>query len=207
MLRKMNGQLQEWIDENGLENEVEDEDYLTDVVQSINDAINKIEQSLGSLVEELEIVCKTGKRLFKCRQINAWEIKPCWNVYTDFKEQVFEVHIEPLEYELNDLEGQLKQLRKDIQLIKQEMYEVDDYLDLSESGKKWFIMLADNISNLATVKPKPLYEGASLLYSVYLSALDYCNCQKNTNLEPCMNELDVLNKAIDKYYAYINPDD
>ena len=151
-------------------------------------------------------LCVTSDRLFTCRQNNAWEIRPCWNVYTKLKEQVFETRFEPLEYDLKVLKKQLSQVQKNIRSIKKEMYEVDDYLDLSASKRKQYIKLADNMAKAANDKPNPLYQGSLLLYNVYMCALDYCNCQMNTNQNPCMKELDKLNKATREYNACCNPD-
>ena len=203
VLSKMKADLLEWIDDNDLE----DEEYFADVVGNIDDVLSKTDQSLSGIINELDGVYLTSERLFECRQTNAWEIRPCWNVYTKLKEQVSNVCLEPLEFDLKDLKRQLSQLQKDIRSIKKEMYEVDDYHDLSESEREQYIKLADDIINEAAAKPEHLYECASLLYLVYLRAIDYCNCQKNTNQMPCMEELDRLNKAVGKYNARCNPDD
>jgi len=188
----MRNELYDW----AKDNDMEDEEYVADIRSSISDAVSKTDGSLREITGQLKEMCKTSKRLFDCRERNAWEIKPCWNVYTKLKQEALDISYEPIENDLSSLKRQFNRLKKDVQIIREEMCEVDDYLDLSKKDRDWFLKLADNLYRVASLSEKPLCEGANSLYLVYIRALEYCNCQKNTGQEQCLSELDALRKAV-----------
>lgn len=185
-------ELDDWVNDNDLE----EDEYLADISSSMFNTISKTDGSLRGIAAQLKEVLNTSKRLYDCREKNAWEIRPCWNVYTKLKQQVQGISYDPIEHDLRNLKRQFSQLKKDVQAIKEEMCEVDDYLELSKKDRESFLKLADTFYNIACINDKPLCEGANSLYLVYLCALDYCKCQKNLGQEHCLNELDLLRKAV-----------
>jgi len=179
-------------------------DFIRDIFVQCNTLLNDgIDMRIYEKFNNCEEIIATASRLFKCRELNAFEIKPCWDVYTKLQRETRRFNIEPLdagqEY-TQELNAQLSLLHDAFELLKGDLASAEEFIDLNEKDK---LIFNDIILSLNCIeKPDGAHRKSSLLYTAYLRAIDYCNCQGNTGVESCLPELDKLIRAVN---AYLEP--
>lgn len=187
--------LNEWMEDNDLE----EDDYLLDMLSNLGGVLIDIGLDRQKLIDSYRSLFKLCERLISCREMHAWEIKPCWQVYEVLRKNVNDIRIEPLHTEKTyekTLKGEVAMLRKAARVFRAGLDELDDFLELGNKEKKWLIELGDSLVKTASLPINKPYRSVCELILIYKFASIYCECQGKTAQESCLTELSDLNKAM-----------
>jgi len=192
LIKNADNELADWIDES----DIEDTSLLDDASDTLRTVLDYSEDDYLDRIDNLIQLIKLSKRFYTCRELNAWEIKPCWNVYQQLKKQLDDINIELLNIlSATELNTRFKEIQK---LIKQTKNEIDvarEDLELSESLDEWLVDFSEYLTRLGNLKFNKLDSEVSELYNLFNTVANYCKCQRFSVKEQCLQELSNLYKA------------